>query len=132
MSESEPFYERFKRVVFGELRLTAEQAAVAMGCSADAVRRLADGRTVQAKFDEALRLCERYNLDPWELALGRPRLTRPEAGAETGSPALSGERLRQIEDHYREILRRLERLDHDDAQADQARRQSARPAKKGA
>lgn len=69
---AEEFYKRLERLLAAR-GVRHEDAASAMGAGIDTVRRLLDGRTKQAKLDEALRLCDRYDIDPWELAFGRPR-----------------------------------------------------------
>lgn len=92
----ETFYERFRRVL-SEHGLRVEQAATIMEASADTVRRLADGRTKQIKLDEALRLCDRFGIDPWYLAFGRER-------AATSPPSSRGE------DPLRRLEERVDRL----------------------
>jgi plasmid maintenance system antidote protein VapI len=78
------FYERFAAAL-SEHEISLEDAASVMGVKIDVVRRLIDGRTKQAKLDEALRLCERYEIDPWFLAFGRSRATAPAASSEKES-----------------------------------------------
>lgn len=68
----EPFFERFRRLL-DEAGLRPEQAASIMQTGIDSVRRLSDGRTKQARLDEAIRLCDYLGVSPYYLANGRDR-----------------------------------------------------------
>lgn len=96
-----PFYERF-RALLARLNLRPEEAASIMETGVDSVRRLADGRTKQMKLDEALRLCDRFGLDPWELAFGKPRASSP--------PGQSPDRLEALEERVDLLTRQLARM----------------------
>lgn len=64
----ETFTERFCRLT---APLSDAELAVTLGASVSAARKLRSGETRSLKLDQALRLCKRLGISPWELA-GEP------------------------------------------------------------
>lgn len=63
--EAETFTERFNRLT---RHLSDAELAVALGVSVSTARSIRSGDTKSLKFVNAMRLCKRLGIDPWELA----------------------------------------------------------------
>lgn len=61
----ETFTERFNRLT---AHLSDAELAVTLGVSVSAARKLRTGDTQSLKLQQALRLCRKLGISPWELA----------------------------------------------------------------
>lgn len=61
----ETFTERFNRLT---AHLSDPELAVALGVSVSSARMLRTGETKSIKLEQALRLCRKLGISPWELA----------------------------------------------------------------
>lgn len=60
----EHFTERFNRLTAS---LSDAELAVALGVSVSAARKVRSGETRSLKFEQAMRLCKRLRISPWDL-----------------------------------------------------------------
>ena len=69
------FYERFKVIVEAAESIGISQTDLAsmMGLASSTITRLRAGDPASVRLESGLRLCERFGLDPWLFAYGRPR-----------------------------------------------------------
>lgn len=127
----ETFADRFSRLLLTERGLRIEDVASTMRAGADAVRRIADGRTKQPRFDEMLRLCEAYDIDPYLLAFGRSM--RPISDALSESEArLPGELGRILGQMQQEIRTAVEVAKKALETAEEAKSLRRRPGRRSA
>lgn len=77
---AETFYQRFTRLIETS-GLSDTDIGSIMGLSAANVGRIKSGQRKSLRFDAGLKLCAKLDLDPWDLAFGRPRPARVAAGA---------------------------------------------------
>lgn len=88
----ETFADRLKRLA-ARANLKEADIASASGISATTAGRLLDGTTKTIKLEEALKLCHRLGVSPWELA------GEPEPSAAGASPSAEfSVRLQELED----------------------------------
>ncbi|MDE2102385.1 MAG: hypothetical protein KGL39_34380 [Patescibacteria group bacterium] len=101
---AEMLADRLKRLL-EERGLTEADAASAMRTAVYKVARLLDGTTKSLKLDEALRLCEKTGIDPFELGLGRAR--RLDASSDAGTEERSLVDRRRVANQWMEKAQAL-------------------------